>query len=145
MWIIDINGEDPITVQGALDELNCRQNIRGKSKVKISLCRRKIYNRTYLEEICSRFDKVRPVVSHLEVCLPKKPTIPKNIDEGLKFPQRQFWKEALFVQYDKNKHVSLILDPTPIKSIPEEKEILCSLIGPIIREGDCSYEWKFVE
>ena len=38
MWIIYINGEDPITYQGVLDELNRYQSPRGKSKIKISLC-----------------------------------------------------------------------------------------------------------
>ena len=69
MWIVAINGEEPITAQGVIDELNCHQTSRGKSKIKISLCRRKRYQRTDLEEIRSRFDQVRPVVSHLEVCL----------------------------------------------------------------------------
>ena len=79
MWIIDINGEEPITAQGVLDELNCHQTLRGKSKINISLCIRKSYQRTDLEEIRSRFDQVRPVVSHIEVRLPKKPTTPNNI------------------------------------------------------------------
>ena len=58
LLIIAINGEEPITAQGILDELNSRQTPRGKSKIKISLCRRKIYQRTDIEEICSRFDQV---------------------------------------------------------------------------------------
>ena len=72
MWIIAINVEDSITAQGALDEINHHQTLRVKYKVGICLCRRKIYHRKYLEEISSRFDKVRPVVSHIEVSLPKK-------------------------------------------------------------------------
>ena len=96
MWIVAINGEEPITTQGVLDELNRRQTPQGKSKIKISLCRRKSYQRTDLEEIRSRFDQVRPVVSHLEVCLPKKPPTPNNIGDALGGPQRQFCKEALF-------------------------------------------------
>ena len=30
VWIIDINGEEPTTAQGALDELNLHQTPRGK-------------------------------------------------------------------------------------------------------------------
>ena len=37
MWIIAINREEPITDQGALDELNHQKQVRGKSKFKISL------------------------------------------------------------------------------------------------------------
>ena len=92
MCITYINGEEPITHQGAIDELNCYQNPRGKSKVNISLCRRKRYQRIYIEDICSIFDQVRPVTSHLEVSLPKTPPTPNNIGEGLKVSQRQFWK-----------------------------------------------------
>ena len=103
MWIVAINGEEPIAAQGVLAELTCHQTLQGKSKIKISLCRRKSYQRTYLEEIRSIFDQVRPVVSHIEVRLPKKPPTPNNIGDALGGPQRKFWKEALFVQYDKNK------------------------------------------
>ena len=89
MWIVTINGEEPITAQGVLDELNRHQTPRGKSKIKISLCRRKSYQRTDLEEIRSRFDQVRPVVSHLEFLLPKEPPTPNNIGDALGGPQRQ--------------------------------------------------------
>ena len=77
------------TAQGVLDELNLHQTPWDKFKIKISLCRRKNYQRTDLEEICSRFDQVKPVVSHLEVCLSKKPPTPKNIGEALGIPQRK--------------------------------------------------------
>ena len=56
LWIIAINGEEPIIYQGALDELNYYQNPCGKSKFKISLCRRKSYQKTDNEEIHYRFD-----------------------------------------------------------------------------------------
>ena len=36
------------------------------------------------------FDKVRPVVSHLEVCLPEKSLTSNNTGEDLKGPHRQF-------------------------------------------------------
>ena len=74
--------KSPYQTQGELDELNRHQNSRRKSKVSISLCIRNSYHRTYLEDICSRFDQVRPVFLHLEVRLPKKPPPPNNIDEG---------------------------------------------------------------
>ena len=41
VWIIAINGEEPITSQGVIDELNRNQTPQGKSKIKISLCIRK--------------------------------------------------------------------------------------------------------
>ena len=84
------------------------------------------------------------MVSHIEVCLLKKPPTPKNIGDALGGPQRQFWKEALFVQYDKNKNVSLLSDPIPIKSLPEGTKFLRSIISPSIKEGDCSDACKFV-
>ena len=65
-----------------------------------------------------------------------------NIGEGYSGTQRQFWKEALFVQYEKNKNVSLLSAPTPIKSLLEGKKVLHSLIAPNIKEGDCSDTWK---
>ena len=72
LWIIYINIEEPITAQGALDEINQHQNAFGESKVKISLIRRNNYQRTYIEDICAIFDQVRPVVSHLGVPPPPK-------------------------------------------------------------------------
>ena len=86
-----------------------------------------------IEYIRSRFDQVRPVISHLDFSLPKKPPTPKNIGEGLKGPQRKFWKEDLFVKYDKSKNFSLPSDPIAIKYIPEEKKSLCSLISTSIK------------
>ena len=78
------------------------------------------------------------MVSHLEICLPEKPLAPKYISEDLKGPQKNS------VQYDKNKNVSLLLDPIPIKYLPEGTKFLYLLIAPSIKEGDYSYAWKFV-
>ena len=105
---------------------------------------KKELKRTDLEEICSRFDQVRPVVSHLEVSPPKKPPTPNNIGKGLKGTKRQLWKESLFVKYDKNKNVRLISYPIPIQSLPEGTKFLHSLIYTSIKEGDFSDAWKFV-
>ena len=44
------------------------------------------------------------MISHIEVRIPEKPLTSKNIDEYLKDPQIQLWKEALFMQYDKKKY-----------------------------------------
>ena len=144
MWIVAINGEKPITAQGVLDELNRHQTPRGKSNIKISLSRRKSYQRIDLEEIRSRFNQFRSVVSHLEFRLPKKPPKPKNIGDALGGPQRKLWKEALFVQYDKKFVFSLLSATIPIKSLPEGTKVHHSLIFPSIQEGDCSDAWKFV-
>ena len=84
------------------------------------------------------------MVSHIEVCLPENLPTPNNIGEGFKGPQRQFLKESLFVQYDQNKNFNLILAPIPIKYLPEGKTFIHLIIAPIIKEGDCYYEWKFV-
>ena len=84
------------------------------------------------------------MVSHLGVCLPKKPPTPKNIGEALGGSQRQFWIEVLFFKYDKNKNVSLLSAPTPIKYLPEGSKFLRSLIGTSINEVDCSDACKFV-
>ena len=100
--------EEPIKYQGALDEINPHQIPYGKPKVKISLCRSKSYQRKNIEKIRSIFDQGRPVVSHIEVCIPNEPPAPNNIGGGLKDPQRQLWKEYLFVQNDKNKKFSLL-------------------------------------
>ena len=57
---------------------------------------------------------------------------------------RQFWKEALFFQYDKNKNVSLLSAPNPKKSLTEGTKVLRSLVSPSMKEGDCYDAWKFV-
>ena len=49
----------------------------------------KSYQRTDIDDIRSKFDQVRPVVSHLEFHLPEKPFTPKKIGEYLKRPQNQ--------------------------------------------------------
>ena len=87
--VIDTNREEPITDQGELDKINCYQNPHGKSKVKISLRRSKIQQRTDLEDIHYRFYKVRPVVSYIEVHIRKKPPTQNTIGEGLKGYQKK--------------------------------------------------------
>ena len=81
MWIIAINGEEPITAQGVLDELNSHQTPRGKYNIKISLFIRKSYQITHLEDICSRFHEGITVVLHIKVFISKKPPTPNNIGE----------------------------------------------------------------
>ena len=122
MCISDINGEDTIIDQGALDEINHHQNPSEKYKFKIIVCIRKSYQRTDIEKIHSKLHQVRPVVSHLGVLLPEKPLIPNNIGQALKGNLRQLQKEHSFVQYHKNKNIGLLLDPIPIKSLPEGKK-----------------------
>ena len=53
VWVVPINEEDPITYQGALDEIKHHKNPFEKSKINISICIRKSYQRTYLEELWS--------------------------------------------------------------------------------------------
>ena len=94
----------------------------------------KSYQKIDHEGICSIFDPVRPVVSHLEFRLPNKPPTSKNIGKGLKISYIQFWKESLFVQYEKKINVSLPSAPTPIKSLTEGNEIFIhSLILVLIK------------
>ena len=57
-------GKSLSQIMATLDELNSHQNPRGKSKFNISLFIRKNYQRIDLDEICSRFDQVVPMVSH---------------------------------------------------------------------------------
>ena len=66
-------------------------------------------------KIRSIFDKIRPVVSHLDVWLHEKTMVSKNIGESLKPPQSQLRKEALFVRYYKNNNDNLLSSYTPIK------------------------------
>ena len=91
--------------------------IKSQINQPVCLCRRKSYQSTENEEIRSIFDQVRPVISHLEFCLPEKPLTPNKICESLKGPQRQLWKEDLFLQYYK-KNFILLLAPIPIKYLP---------------------------
>ena len=143
MWIVDIIGEEPITAQCVLDELNFHQTPQGKCTIKISLFRRKIYQRIDLKEIRSKFYQVRPVVLHLEVCLSKRTTTPNNIGEDLGGTQKQLWKEYLFVQYYKNKNVFLLSATIPIKYLSEGTKGLRSLIAPSITKGECSDARKY--
>ena len=47
------------------------------------------------------------------------------------------------MKYENNKNVSLLSAPITIKSLPERKKVLCSLISPSIKEGGCSDAWIF--
>ena len=130
MCIVSIREWGGITPKGSIDELHIYQTQRGKSKVNISLCQRKNYKSTDLEEIWSRFIQIKPGVSHIELHIPEKPLTPKNIREALKGTQWKFWKEALFVKYDNNIKVNLLLDTIAIKYFPDGKKVLPSIIYP---------------
>ena len=101
--IIAIKGEEPITAQGSLDKINCHKTPRVESNVNISLWKKKSYQRTYIEEICSKLDQVRPVAPNIEVCIPKKTLTPNDIGVDLKGSQRKFLKEYLFVEHKRKK------------------------------------------
>ena len=133
MWTVAINREEPIIAQGSLDDLNRHQTPRGQYKVNISLCKRQIYQRTYIEEIHSIFNQVIPVVSNIEFHFPEKPLTQKNIGEAPKGPQRKFWKEDLFLKYYKKKNFNLLSAPIPIKYLSGVTKVLHSLIFPIIK------------
>ena len=92
VWNISINIEESITYQGSLDEMQNYQNQYGTSNFKISLYRRKIYQRIDIEKIRSRFYQVRPVFLHPGVSFPEKHMTPKKIGEALKGPQRNSGK-----------------------------------------------------
>ena len=85
------------------------------------------------------------MVSYFYFFLTEKTLDPKKIGEYLKGPQLQLRKETLFVQYDNNKNVNLILAPTPIKSLPGVKKVLRYLIAPGVKEGGCYGARKFIE
>ena len=51
------------------------------------------------------------MVSHIDVRISENILTSKNIGEALKGPQCQAWTEDLFIQYNENKNVKLILDP----------------------------------
>ena len=48
------------------------------------------------------------------------------------------------MKYEKNKNICLLLDPIPIKSLPEGTKLFHSIIAPSIKEDDCSDAWKLV-
>ena len=131
MCIVDSNGEEPITAQVSLDGLQRHQTQHGKSKAKLGIFIRKSYQSTDLEYIHSILYQVIPVVSHLEVHLPEKPLTPNNIGEALKCPQRQLWKEALFLQYDRDQ--SNLSAPIPIKFLLDVTKFPHSLIAISIK------------
>ena len=52
--------------------------------------------------------------------------------------------ERIFIcEIQQEKNVRLISAYIPIKCLPEGTKVLCSLIAPIIKEGNCSDSCKF--
>ena len=79
VWIIPINWEEPITDQGALNEINHHE----KSMWEIQGQYQSMNNKDLTEDRYWRyfyiFDQARPVVSQIEVRLPKEALSPKNL------------------------------------------------------------------
>ena len=65
----------------------------------------------YIEEIRYIFDKVVPVVSHLEVLLPDKPFTPKKIGESIKGPQINYVEKLYFCNMTRTKMSALFSLP----------------------------------
>ena len=92
----------------------------------------------------SVFYQIRPVVSHSEVCLPHKSIVPKTIWDYPKGPQRQVWRELLFVQYNNNKNINLLSAPLALKYLLKFTKVLRYLISPGITKGDCYNDCNFL-
>ena len=72
------------------------------------------------------------MVSNIEVHLPDKPITIKSIGGYLKGPHRKLWNEDLFLKYDKNRNVNLILDPLWTKYLPSVTKLLRSLVFHVL-------------
>ena len=82
---------------------------------------KKIYPRTFIEELWSRFDQIRPVVFHFEVQIHEKPLTPKNIGKALKGPHRQFSKHIYFSSMGRTIISTLFWLPYQPNTSPTEK------------------------
>ena len=131
MWIISINGEEPITETIALDKLQRYWNQWIKSKVNISLCQSKSYQWTDLEELQSRFDQILSVVLNIEVCLPENPLTPITLEMLL----RAFRVDSGKKLYFKNMIINIktLSDTILVKSLPFATKFLQSFIGQGIK------------
>ena len=108
MWDVAINGEEPITEKGALNEIQSYYTQYGESSININLCRRKSYQGKDLEEIRSIFDQVKSVVLHLEVSLPKNPLTPKTLEILIKILSDNSGKKIYLYNTTRKKVLTLL-------------------------------------
>ena len=62
LWVVGILGEENITYKLSLEDIKYHKPKKGKTKVKIFLCKIKCYQHTNLEELRYWFYQIIPVL-----------------------------------------------------------------------------------
>ena len=130
MWFMDINSEEPMISQGAIDELQRHHNQRVKFKFKASLYISKIYQRKNLKYIQSRFDQFRPVVSHLKFFPHRYLQPQRTLSNLLKVLRVSYRKKLYFCNITRTKMSALFRLPYQSKTSLMEKSDFSGRVIP---------------
>ena len=163
VWIVNINGESPITAKFALDLLKDIQKSRARQLTIDLVIRITDDKRTNVASNRAMFDQMdklslvnrsKPVLNsntaieemlsaheHLVVSPVKLPK-PKSIFECLKGPFWRQWKAACYIQFEKNKKVAVFSMPVPRSSLPEGTRVFPTLLVPEYKPTDIPTIWE---
>ena len=159
MYVLNINGESPITASYAYDLIKLVQQTKTRM-LQIDLTHRESDNLTSLELSRSMFDQLprlinsRPVISFMINHKPAshdhiissavKPQKPKLFHECMKSAHRFAWIAACFIMFNKNKKLAVFSLPVKRKDLPPDTRVFPTILVPDIKPTDVPtlYECK---
>lgn len=153
MFLININGESPITSQFAYDLIKEIQKSPVKELELDLVIRDTPIKVTSLEVTRAMFDQLprfnqnRPSISRLEVrhkpaahdhiiASAIKPKKPKLFHECMRSPFKQAWIAACFIMFNKNKNLAVFSLPVKKKDLPEGTRVFPTILVPDIKPTD---------
>ena len=156
-FILNINGEGPITARFAVDLLRTAQQTQSRM-LEIDLIKRKHDKTTPLSITRAMFDQLpsliqnRPVINSASIdtygnysqfiTSPVKPTKPKSFFECLKGPFRENWMAAARQSFEKNRKVGVFSIPFRRSELPKDTNVFRSLLVPDFKPTDIPNVYK---
>jgi hypothetical protein len=156
-FILNINGEGPITAAYAVSLIKEVQRIPGEI-LQLDLVKRKHDATTPLSLTRAMFDQLpstlqnRPVISHAStdtfgghdhfITSPTKPEKPKSFFQCLKGPFRQNWIAAARTSFEKNRKVGVFSLPILRSTLPPDTNVFRTLLVPDFKPTDIPNIYK---
>ncbi len=149
-FIININGEGPITAQYALQLIKIAQ-ASSTQELRLDLVKRDTKETTSLSVSRAMFDQLpalnpnRPIISSISmppsshahyITAPHKPKAPKSFFDCLKGPFSTAFRAAAKIQFNKNRKVVVFSKPFPRTELSKDERVFRTLLVPGFKDTD---------
>ena len=148
MWILSIDGNEPITCETVLRILRNAQKRKRTNSIHIIAVKRKhAVIRTSLAENRAAFNQIRfrPIVDAVAnklISTPIKPDTPEHIGQIVNSPHKPEWTEAIFENYEKMHRSSTFSAPFLRSDLPPGTKVLRPRISFKVKLTDMQNQYK---